>query len=88
MHSSKGLEFPVVLIPEIDQMRVDDSRLLYVAMTRATSVLILLMGDNRSPIARELFVMAVSAQTSLQTFSVENSIGASPKPLPKFGEWV
>lgn len=42
MHSSKGLEFPIVLIPRIGDMpgSADDSareaRLLYVAMTRAT----------------------------------------------------
>ena len=47
MHSSKGLEFPFVLIPGIGQLptRNDDevaaARLLYVAMTRATERLLL-----------------------------------------------
>ncbi|WP_448098825.1 3'-5' exonuclease [Luteibacter yeojuensis] len=42
MHSSKGLEFPIVLIPRIGDMPgksddpVREARLLYVAMTRAT----------------------------------------------------
>jgi superfamily I DNA/RNA helicase len=42
MHSSKGLEFPVVLIPRIGQMPkldedpVHEARLLYVALTRTT----------------------------------------------------
>jgi len=47
MHSSKGLEFPVVAIPGIglmpdkDAAVEDEARLLYVAMTRATSQLIM-----------------------------------------------
>jgi superfamily I DNA/RNA helicase len=42
MHSSKGLEFPVVFIagvgfmPMQSQAIADEARLLYVAMTRAT----------------------------------------------------
>jgi ATP-dependent exoDNAse (exonuclease V) beta subunit len=42
MHSSKGLEFPVVFIPGVgfmpmqSQAIADEARLLYVAMTRAT----------------------------------------------------
>lgn len=44
MHSSKGLEFPVVMIPWLDGMRAgqdeeeaaNQTRVLYVAMTRAT----------------------------------------------------
>lgn len=45
MHSSKGLEFPVVFIPGVgfmpmqSQESVDEARLLYVAMTRATDYL-------------------------------------------------
>ena len=45
MHSSKGLEFPVVFIPGIgfmpmqSQAIADEARLLYVAMTRATEYL-------------------------------------------------
>jgi superfamily I DNA/RNA helicase len=47
MHSSKGLEFPVVAIPGIGLMDAEkfpteeEVRLLYVAMTRATSKLIM-----------------------------------------------
>ncbi|MHC5718765.1 MAG: 3'-5' exonuclease, partial [Nostoc sp.] len=47
MHSSKGLEFPVVLIPGIGFMPheyntpEEEARLLYVAMTRAMEQLIL-----------------------------------------------
>jgi hypothetical protein len=42
LHSSKGLEFPIVFVVGLDQMeavaaqRVDELRLLYVGMTRAT----------------------------------------------------
>lgn len=50
MHSSKGLEFPIVAIPGIgaaakenDEME-EEARLLYVAMTRATHELILTHG--------------------------------------------
>jgi hypothetical protein len=51
MHSSKGLEFPLVAIPEIglfseeDDLQ-DEARLLYVAMTRATQELIMTYGEN------------------------------------------
>lgn len=47
MHSSKGLEFPLVLIPGLGQLPAPDedeaaaARLLYVAMTRATERLVL-----------------------------------------------
>lgn len=47
MHSSKGLEFPLVAIPGIGMMPKadaaieDEARLLYVAMTRATSRLVM-----------------------------------------------
>jgi hypothetical protein len=47
MHSSKGLEFGLVLIPNLDDMPVqgedesDEARLLYVAMTRAIDRLIM-----------------------------------------------
>ncbi|MBB3227711.1 hypothetical protein FHW69_002334 [Luteibacter sp. Sphag1AF] len=56
MHSSKGLEFPVVLIPRVGQMpsgkdeEEKDARLLYVAMTRATERLVLL-SDQPSQIS-------------------------------------
>ena len=48
MHSSKGLEFPLVIIPGLGQMpnaaeyEVAEARLLYVAMTRATERLLLI----------------------------------------------
>jgi len=48
MHSSKGLEFPLVIIPGLGQMpksaqsEADEARLLYVAMTRATERLVLI----------------------------------------------
>ena len=47
MHSSKGLEFPVVAIPGIGYMPnskldpADEARLLYVGMTRAMDHLVL-----------------------------------------------
>lgn len=51
MHSSKGLEFPLVCIPAIgasvtqsDDLQ-DEARLLYVAMTRATQQLVMTHGD-------------------------------------------
>ncbi len=48
MHSSKGLEFPLVIIPGLGalpkegQSEADEARLLYVAMTRATEHLLLI----------------------------------------------
>ncbi|SOZ14435.1 conserved hypothetical protein [Cupriavidus taiwanensis] len=50
MHSSKGLEFPLVCIPAIgmphkhDEAEEDEARLVYVAMTRATRQLVLTHG--------------------------------------------
>jgi len=50
MHSCKGLEFPLVAIPGVGSLGVDeqrkeeDARLLYVAMTRATRELIVVGG--------------------------------------------
>lgn len=47
MHSSKGLEFPLVVIPGVGQMPspheevVSEAKLLYVAMTRSTDKLLL-----------------------------------------------
>jgi hypothetical protein len=47
MHSSKGLEFPVVLIPGLgylptgNQPEVDEARLVYVGMTRAVQQLVM-----------------------------------------------
>ncbi len=52
MHSSKGLEFPFVIIPGIGglpkegQSEADEARLLYVAMTRATERLLLIHHDD------------------------------------------
>ena len=48
MHSSKGLEFPLVIIPGLGALpkagkdEADEARLLYVAMTRATERLLLI----------------------------------------------
>jgi hypothetical protein len=52
MKSSKGLEFPVVIIPGLGQMpaaaedETQEARLLYVAMTRATERLVLLHHED------------------------------------------
>ncbi|WP_266171873.1 3'-5' exonuclease [Dyella subtropica] len=48
MHSSKGLEFPVVIIPGLGSLpmpgkdEAEEARLLYVAMTRATEQLVMI----------------------------------------------
>ncbi len=47
MHSSKGLEFPVVAIPGLDRVPFgeqdpkEEAKLLYVAMTRAMEMLLM-----------------------------------------------
>lgn len=52
MHSSKGLEFPFVIIPGLGSLpkdgknEADEARLLYVAMTRATERLLLIHHDD------------------------------------------
>ena len=52
MHSSKGLEFPLVCLPAIgtstngDDNIQDEARLLYVAMTRATQELVMTHGEQ------------------------------------------
>jgi ATP-dependent exoDNAse (exonuclease V) beta subunit len=52
LHSSKGLEFPVVAIagvgfmPYKQEEAADDARLLYVAMTRATDHLLMTASRN------------------------------------------
>ncbi len=52
MHSSKGLEFPLVIIPGLGSLpkpgkdEVEEARLLYVAMTRATERLILIHHED------------------------------------------
>ncbi|WP_122301428.1 NERD domain-containing protein/DEAD/DEAH box helicase [Pseudomonas syringae] len=54
MHSSKGLEFGLVIIPSLHDMpikvsdEVDEARLLYVAMTRAIDCLVLVHRDHSS----------------------------------------
>ena len=51
-HSSKGLEYPIIVIPGAgllptqDKATEEDARLLYVAMTRATSQLIVTEAHN------------------------------------------
>lgn len=66
MHSSKGLEFPIVLIPRIGDMPgnaedpVREARLLYVAMTRATEEASL-MHDRESEFSVRL-TSAIEAQ--------------------------
>jgi hypothetical protein len=52
MHSSKGLEFPLVFIPRVGQMPTDgedeqlEARLLYVAITRATEHVLALHDED------------------------------------------
>jgi superfamily I DNA/RNA helicase len=52
MHSSKGLEFPLVCIPglgvelQADEALEDEARLLYVAMTRATHELVMTHAED------------------------------------------
>jgi superfamily I DNA/RNA helicase len=59
MHTSKGLEFPVVFIPGLGYLPnaqgaiADETRRLYVAMTRAIEVLVL-TGDRRSAFVERL----------------------------------
>jgi hypothetical protein len=61
MHSSKGLEFPLVIIPGVGLMNdekystEDEVRLLYVAMTRATSRL-MMTSHKDSPFTQKLQV--------------------------------
>lgn len=59
MHSSKGLEFPVVFIPGVGYLPNrhstslnDEARLLYVAMTRAINQLILTYDRNSDFVAK------------------------------------
>ncbi|MGN6740241.1 3'-5' exonuclease [Dyella sp.] len=52
MHSSKGLEFPLVIIPGLGSLpkpgkdETEEARLLYVAMTRATERLVLIHHED------------------------------------------
>lgn len=67
MHSSKGLEFPLVCIPGLDGMpdkRLDaaeQARLLYVAMTRATHELVLTHVGESAFTARVREALAAAA---------------------------
>jgi hypothetical protein len=69
MHSSKGLEFPLVIIPGIDALprkqgdAAADAKLLYVAMTRSTDKL-LVTASGRSEFVERLdqFRHAAAAQ--------------------------
>ena len=64
MHSSKGLEFPIVAIPDIGLMpdekcvSEEEVRLLYVAMTRATSRL--MMTSHRDSLITRKLQLAIS----------------------------
>ena len=71
MHSSKGLEFPLVVIPGIGQLphpkaeEGDDARLLYVAMTRALDRLILL-SSQRNDFSQRIATAIAHAREGLQ----------------------
>jgi hypothetical protein len=71
MHSSKGLEFPVVFIPGVGYLPnrhstpLDEARLLYVAMTRATNALILTYDRNSDFVAK--------IQTALESVALRAS---------------
>jgi superfamily I DNA/RNA helicase len=58
MHSSKGLEFPVVAIPGLgyappgEAEPIEEARLLYVAMTRAMDVLLMTCHQESEMVAR------------------------------------
>lgn len=64
MHSSKGLEFPTVVVCGVGSLGIDearaepDAKLLYVAMTRATENL-LITSSKASPFAMRLQEMAI-----------------------------
>lgn len=69
MHSSKGLEFPLVCIPGLgasskhDEELRDEARLVYVAMTRATQELVMTHGES-SLLAKKMS-MAMNVLDSL-----------------------
>ncbi len=69
MHSSKGLEFPVVAIPGIGYLpyknaeESEEARLMYVAMTRALEHL-LLTGDRSSKFIMQLEALADTPLTA------------------------
>jgi hypothetical protein len=66
LHSSKGLEFPIVAIiglgfmPHIEAQVVDEARLLYVGMTRATDEL-LMTASRDSAFAQKLLMIEKAA---------------------------
>ncbi|MEH2238597.1 3'-5' exonuclease [Nostoc sp.] len=72
MHSSKGLEFPVVLIPGIGYMPhqyntpEEEARLLYVAMTRAIEQLIL-TSDRSSEFTSRLETVLEKVTTKINS---------------------
>ncbi len=72
MHSSKGLEFPVVLIPGLGDLPksgddpADEARLLYVAMTRALDRLIM-MHSQTSDFSRRIHDAIADARRSLDS---------------------
>jgi DNA helicase-2/ATP-dependent DNA helicase PcrA len=45
MHSSKGLEFDIVILPDIEEATIEKRKLYYVATTRAKDNLFLI-GSN------------------------------------------
>ena len=67
MHSSKGLEFPVVAIPGLGYMPfggydvLDEAKLLYVAMTRAMEMLLMTCHQETEFVARIKHARAVAA---------------------------
>lgn len=71
MHSSKGLEFPVVLIPGLGYLPnhystpVEEARLLYVGMTRAIDRLILTYDRDSEFVAK--------IRTALESIAIEAS---------------
>jgi len=71
MHSSKGLEFPFVIIPGLGSLpkpgkdEAEEARLLYVAMTRATERLLLIHHDD-SVFSRRIRTAINEVQAQLQ----------------------
>jgi superfamily I DNA/RNA helicase len=76
MHTSKGLEFPVVFIPGLGYLPnaqgaiADEARLLYVSMTRAIEVLVL-TGDGEARWKRSPVCVRGSAEGSVGEGGVE-----------------
>lgn len=71
VHSSKGLEFPYVLIPhlcsfaEVGDRAIEDARLLYVAMTRSTGQLVL-TAQRRTPLIDRMQTLVEEISLSIQ----------------------